>query len=75
MKILIRNKKWETSFNKITLVFEVTGHNKIFDIKFSYQGKEITIKSNNLDKTFRYLEKIFNSLEENKISIECEAKI
>ncbi|WP_294705681.1 hypothetical protein [uncultured Fusobacterium sp.] len=61
MKILIRNKKWETSFNKITLICEVTNFNKIFNIKFSYNGNEITIKTNNLDKTFNYLERIFNS--------------
>lgn len=61
MKILIRNKKWETTFNKITLICEVTNCNKIFNIKFSFRGNEITIKSNNLDNTFKYLEKIFNS--------------
>lgn len=73
MKILIRNKKWETSFKKITLVFEVTGYNKMFDIKFSYLGKRVTIKSNNLDKTFGYLERVFNSLEETKIPLEYRA--
>ncbi len=61
MRILIRNKKWETTFNKITLICEVINHNKLFDIKFSYNGNEITIKTNNLDNTFRYLEKIFNN--------------
>ena len=61
MKILIRNKKWETSFQKVTLVCEVINLNKIFKIKFSYNGNEITIKTNNLDKTFNYLEKIFNN--------------
>lgn len=61
MKILIRNKKWETSFKKVTLICEVVNLNKIFKIKFSYNGNEITIKTNNLDKTFNYLEKIFNN--------------
>lgn len=60
MKILIRNKKWETTFNRVTLICEVKNLNKIFNIKFSYNGNEITIKSNNLDNTFKYLEKIFN---------------
>lgn len=61
MKILIKNKKWETSFKKVKLICEVTGKNKIFNIKFSYRGNEVTIRTNNLDKTFRYLENIFNS--------------
>lgn len=67
MRILIRNKKWETSFNKITLICEVTNLNKIFNIKFSFNGNEITIKTNNLDNTFKYLEKIFNNNFENNI--------
>ncbi|QNM14569.1 MULTISPECIES: hypothetical protein [Fusobacterium] len=70
MRVLIRNKKWETYFKNIKLVFEVTGHHEIFYIKFSYNGKQITIKSNNLDKTFRYLEAIFNSMEVDKIPLE-----
>lgn len=44
MKILIRNKKWETSFEKVKLICEVTGKNNIFSIKFSYNGNEVTIK-------------------------------
>lgn len=65
MKILIRNKKWETSFEKVKLICEVTGKNNIFSIKFSYSGNEVTIKTNNLDNTFKYLENIFNSSLEN----------
>lgn len=65
MKILIRNKKWETSFEKVKLICEVTGKNNIFRIKFSYNGNEVTIKTNNLDNTFKYLENIFNSSLEN----------
>ncbi|WP_291259309.1 hypothetical protein [Fusobacterium sp.] len=60
MKILIRNKKWETTFNRVTLICEVTNCDKIFSIKFTYNGNEITIKTNNLDNTFKYLERIFN---------------
>ncbi len=60
MKILIRNKKWETTFNRVTLICEVTNCNKIFSIKFAYKGNEITIKTNNLDNTFKYLERIFD---------------
>lgn len=70
MKILIRNKKWETSFKKMTLVFEVTGHHEKFDIKFSYRGKEVIIKSNNLDKTFKYLERSFDSIKDTEIPLE-----
>ena len=61
MKILIRNKKWETSFEKAKLICEVTGKNKIFNIKFSYKGNKVTIRTNNLDNTFKYLENIFNN--------------
>lgn len=61
MKILIRNKKWETSFKRAKLICEVTGRNKIFSIKFSYNGNEVTIRTNNLDNTFKYLENIFNN--------------
>ena len=61
MKILIKNKKWETSFKKGKLICEVTGRNKIFSIKFSYRGNDVTIRTNNLDNTFRYLENIFNN--------------
>ena len=61
MKILIRNKKWETSFKKVKLICEVTSRNKIFSIKFSYNGNEVTIRTNNLDNTFKYLENIFNN--------------
>lgn len=70
MRVLIRNKKWETSFKKVKLIFEVTGHHEMFCIRFSFNGKQITIKSNNLDKTFAYLEKIFNSVEIEKIPTE-----
>lgn len=61
MKILIKNKKWETSFERAKLICEVTGRNKIFNIKFSYKGNDVTIRTSNLDNTFRYLENIFNN--------------
>lgn len=66
MKILIKNKKWETSFERAKLICEVTGRNRVFNIKFSYRGNEVTIRTSNLDNTFKYLENIFNnnSLEE-----------
>ncbi|WP_410208420.1 hypothetical protein [Fusobacterium sp.] len=71
MRVLIRNKKWETSFENMKLVFEVTGHHKVFNIKFTYNGKQITIKSNNLDKTFRCIEMICNSMDVDKIPLEA----
>ena len=61
MKILIKNKKWETSFERAKLICEVTGRNKIFNIKFSYKGNDVTIRTSNLDNTFRCLENIFNN--------------
>lgn len=70
MKILIRNKKWETSFKKVKLICEVTGKNNRFNIKFSYNGSEVIIKTNNLDNTFKYLENIFNNKLENSSFLE-----
>lgn len=61
MKILIRNKKWETSFKNIKLICEVTAENRVFSIKFLYNENEVTIRTNDLDKTFKYLENIFNN--------------
>ncbi|STO30691.1 Uncharacterised protein [Fusobacterium necrogenes] len=75
MKILIRNKKWETSFKDVKLICEVTGRNRVFDIKFSYSGNDVSIKTNNLDKTFRYLESIFNNNLSNEVSNENKIAI
>ena len=60
MKILIRNKKWETSFKNVKLICDVHSENKIFYIDFKYNGKKISIKTYNLDYTFRYLEIFFD---------------
>lgn len=75
MKILIKNKKWETSFKKVKLICEVTGRNKIFSIKFSYNGNEVTIRTNNLDNTFKYLENIFNNSLKEDVSVETKMVI
>ena len=61
MKILIKNKKWETSFKTVKLICNVSSENKIFNISFNYNGKNINIKTYNLDYTFKYLEKLFDS--------------
>lgn len=70
MKILIKNKKWETSFKTVKLICNVSSENKIFNINFNYNGKNINIKTYNLDYTFKYLEKFFDS-----INIQEAAKI
>lgn len=70
MKILIKNKKWETSFKTVKLICNVSSENKIFNINFNYNGKNINIKTYNLDYTFKYLEKFFDS-----INIQKAAKI
>lgn len=63
MRILVKNKKWETSFETITLVCDVKKAEKgLFRIQFPYNGKEIQITSCNLDLTFQHLEKLFNTL-------------
>ena len=41
MKILIKNKKWETSFKTVKLICNVSSENKIFNISFNYNGKNI----------------------------------
>lgn len=69
MKILIRNKKWETSFKNVKLICDVHSENKIFYIDFEYNGKNISIKTYNLDYTFKYLEILFDKIikkQENK---------
>ena len=70
MKILIKNKKWETSFEREKLICEVTGRNKIFNIKYSYKGNDVTKRTSNLDNTFRYLENIFNKSKVEELPIE-----
>ena len=60
MRMLIKDNKWITSFENITITFDVEYGDEISDISFFYEGKRVHIKSNDIDKTFRYLEKIFN---------------
>ena len=61
MKILIKNKKWETSFKTVKLICSVSSENKIFNISFNYNGKKISIKTYNLDYTFKCLENLFDN--------------
>lgn len=60
MKILVKNKKWETSFENITIVCDVIPENGIFHIQFPLNGKYVQIKSKDLDLTFKHLESVFN---------------
>ena len=61
MRILVKNKKWETSFESVTLVCDVKKADKgLFHIQFPYNGKHIQITYCNLDLTFQHLEKLFN---------------
>ena len=61
MKILVKNKKWETSFESVTLVCDVKKSGQgLFHIQFPYNGKHIQITSCDLDLTFQHLEKLFN---------------
>ena len=41
---------------------DVHSENKIFYIDFEYNGKNISIKTYNLDYTFRYLEILFDKI-------------
>lgn len=61
MRILVKNKKWETSFESITLICDVKARDGLFHIQFPYNGKYIQITSCNLDLTFQHLEKMFNT--------------
>lgn len=62
MKVLIKNNKWITTFENITVVFDVDIEKDYSLIKFSHNGKKIIIKSSDMTKTFKYLEKLFNKL-------------
>lgn len=43
----------------IVLVCDVHENNGIFTIEFPYGDKKISLKSNNIDYTLKYLENIF----------------
>lgn len=59
MKILIKDKKWNIFIGNIVLVCDIHEKNGIFNIVFPYGDKTISLKSNNIDRTLNYLEKIF----------------
>lgn len=59
MKILVKNKKWNISFQTKVLICDIKENNGIFSIYFQYNGNNITIKSKNIDNTLKYLDEIF----------------
>ncbi|MFA6878341.1 MAG: hypothetical protein WCQ76_05525 [Fusobacterium sp.] len=59
MKILVKNKKWNISFQTKVLICDIKESNGIFSIYFQYNGNNITIKSKNIDNTLKYLDEIF----------------
>lgn len=59
MKILIKDKKWNMFIGNIVLVCDIHENKGIFSIEFPYRDKKISLKSNNIDRTLNYLEKIF----------------
>lgn len=65
MKILIKNKKWNMFIGNMVLICDVREKSGIFYIDFIYNHKKITLKSNNIDRTLRYLEELFLLKEKN----------
>ncbi len=59
MRILIKDKKWNMFIGNIVLICDIHEKNGIFSIEFPYEDKKILLKSNNIDRTLNYLEKIF----------------
>ncbi|MDP0489321.1 MAG: hypothetical protein Q7K48_09070 [Fusobacterium sp. JB021] len=59
MKILIKNRKWNIFFETKVLVCDITEKNGIFNISFQYKDNNITIKSENIDNTLKYLDEVF----------------
>ena len=59
MKILIKDKKWNMFIGNMVLVCDIDENNGIFSIEFLYGDKKVSLKSNNIDRTLKYLEKLF----------------
>ncbi len=59
MKILIKDKKWNMFIGNMVLVCDIHENNGIFSIEFLYGDKKVSLKSNNIDRTLKYLEKLF----------------
>ena len=63
MKILIKDKKWNMFIGNMVLVCDIHESNGIFSIEFLYGDKKVSLKSNNIDRTLNYLEKLFLNTE------------
>ena len=63
MKILIKDKKWNMFIGNMVLVCDIHENNGIFSIEFLYGDKKVSLKSNNIDRTLKYLEKLFLNTE------------
>lgn len=61
MKILIKDKKWNMFIGNIVLVCDIHEDKGIFSIEFLYEDKKVSLKSNNIDRTLKYLETLFIS--------------
>ena len=59
MKILLKDKKWNMFIGNMVLVCDIHENNGIFSIEFLYGDKKVSLKSNNIDRTLKYLEKLF----------------
>lgn len=63
MKILIKQKKWNMFIGNMVLVCDIHEENGIFSIVFPYGDQKVFLKSNNIDRTLNYLEKLFLNTE------------
>ncbi len=59
MRILIKDKKWNMFIENFVLVCDIHEKDGIFSIEFPYGDKKVSLKSNNIDRTLKYLENIF----------------
>lgn len=59
MRILIKDKKWNMFIGNFVLVCDIHEKDGIFSIEFPYGDKKVSLKSNNIDRTLKYLENIF----------------
>ena len=59
MRILIKDKKWNMFIGNFVLVCDIHEKDGIFSIEFPYGDKKLSLKSNNIDRTLKYLENIF----------------
>ena len=59
MRILIKDKKWNMFIGNFVLVCDIHEKDGIFSIEFLYGDKKVSLKSNNIDRTLKYLENIF----------------